>query len=69
MKLHDEEARQLRRVFVTVPAPEAAALLRMITDAAERVREARAGIDPATEFMFVLDGDVPEQSFPGQRFH
>jgi hypothetical protein len=72
VKLHDEDGRQLRRVYVTVPAPEAEALLGMIANAAEGVRDARGSSDPATEFMFVLDGDVPEpppESSPGERFH
>jgi hypothetical protein len=60
MKLHDHDGRQLRRVFVTVCPAEADALLRMIKDAARGVDESRKASEPATGFMFVLDGERPE---------
>ncbi len=57
MRLHDHEGRELRRVFVTVRATEAEALLRMISEAARGVDESRKASEPATGFMFVLDGE------------
>jgi hypothetical protein len=68
MKLHDNDGNELTRVYVTVHAAEAEALLKMIEDAARGVAEARKADDPATAFMFVLDAEGTEPA-PSTSFH
>ena len=53
IKLHAETGREFERVYVTVPAAEADALLPMISATARGVRVAREGDEQATGFMFV----------------
>jgi hypothetical protein len=65
VKLHDEDGRELRRVYVTVPAAEAEAFLRMIEAAGKGVRQARDADDPATDFMFVLGSTGSEPNGSG----
>ena len=63
MKLHDEDGRSLRKVYVTVSGSEAEALLKMVQDAERGVRQARHGPQYATDFMFVLEAtEAPPES-------
>ena len=66
MNLQDETGRTLSRVYVTVDADEAEAVLDRILEAAEGVRLARESDDPATAFVFVLGDDGTELPPPDE---